>query len=105
MTRDSQIARIAAVLDRVPVGDYPWRPQEPHHPEYAAALYEAGLRAPDASDRHELAATIMAALNRHGASYRIPVDPSDLAYAIADDLLAPEPAREAGLRRGAGTDV
>jgi hypothetical protein len=37
-------------------------------------------------DRHELAAFLMDALNRHGASYGLPRDPSDLAYSLADEL-------------------
>ena len=49
-SRDTEIERIAAALDTVPVGDYPWHHDAPHHPEYAAALYDAGLRSQSASE-------------------------------------------------------
>ncbi len=42
--RDAEVARIAATLDTIPVSDYPWHFEAPHHPEFAAALYDAGLR-------------------------------------------------------------
>lgn len=71
--REAAIRDIAEALDRVPVGDYPWHHEAPHHPEYAEALYDAGLR--PAADRDRLRAAIIEGIREN-------------SYEILRDLLA-----------------
>jgi hypothetical protein len=87
-------AGFAAIAERHHPSNMPafegWEPQctldNQPWPCDAATLLTKLRSGASRGDRHELAAFLMDALNRHGTSYGLPRDPSDLAYLLADEL-------------------